>query len=420
MDKDSKEKIKKLKSEQKYDEIFAEFGSKAYVKNTPAKIKKAELKKFKKERRYEDIFNKYGKSEYNKILVKAMYEEIKEIGGFRKAFLWKMKRFALRGASLSLAAVASFSILLPMSTQKTYEENAIEYAEEIETYNKKIDDYASHVNSMNLSDIQIFMKVMDDMWGSIQGYKKPEKDISGFLELDLATEDGYGVCRNMASDIARKLQEINPDYNARTIAVYMDEGYRIADIERTVIQDDETVQNSDEEQTQDSSGFDITKIVGNHMVTLVDIKDENLTLVLDPTNPGIGIYKDGNILMLNTAKEDLVQYDTKEIVTAIFFRAGADATLTSIKEFFSSFEDSSITLDEIIEKYGLEAQNQALTEVRALELANSAVNSFKPSKEESDFEKRIRVDISQLNNKDTKEVTKSENLEQEIEDNERF
>ena len=56
MDQNAKDKIKKLKREQKYDEIFAEFGSKAYVKNTPKKIKKAELEKLKKEHRYEDIF----------------------------------------------------------------------------------------------------------------------------------------------------------------------------------------------------------------------------------------------------------------------------------------------------------------------------------------------------------------------------
>ena len=250
MDKISKDKIKKLKSEQKYDEIFAEFGSKVYVKNTPKKIKKAELKKLKKERRYEDIFNKYGEEEYNKILAKSMYEEIKEIGGFRKAFLWRLKRIALRGASLSLATAARFSTLLPMSNSKTYEDNAIEYAAEIEAYNEKIDDYASHVNSMNLSDIQIFMKVMDDMWKGIQGYKEPEKDISGFLELDLATEEGYGVCRNMASDIARKLQEINPDYNARTIVVYSNGAYKIADIHRNVIQDNETVMDEGEEQEE--------------------------------------------------------------------------------------------------------------------------------------------------------------------------
>ena len=421
MDKSSKDKIKKLKSEQKYDEIFAEFGSKVYVKNTPKKIKKAELKKLKKERRYEDIFNKYGEEEYNKILAKAMYEEIKEIGGFRKAFLWRFKRIALRGASLSLATAASFSTLLPMSNSKTYEDNAIEYAAEIEAYNEKIDDYASHVNSMNLSDIQIFMKVMDDMWKGIQGYKEPEKDIDGYLELDLATEEGYGVCRNMASDVARKLQAINPDYNARTIIVYNDSAYKIADIHRNVIQDNETVMDEGEEQEEASGDFDITKIVGNHMVTLVDLNDKNITLVLDPTNPGIGIYRDGNIIMLNTAKENLVQYDTKEIVTTLFFRARPDAAITSIKEFIESFTDSPVSLEELIDKYGLEAQIQALSQVRALEKANQAINSIEP-KEESDFDRRIKVDISQLNNnrnKDSKEEIKNKSYEQE-ENNERF
>lgn len=416
MDKNSKDKIKKLKSEQKYDEIFAEFGSKQYVRNTPRKIKRAELKKFKQERRYEDIFNKYGENEYSKYLAKAMYEEIKEIGGLRKAFLWKLKKIVLRGSVDSLAFLMSISIGLPISNQKLVHENAIAYADEIKNYNEKIDKYASHINSMNLSDIQIFMKVMDDMWKNIKGYKEPEKDIHGFLELDLASEDGYGVCRNMASDVARKLQEINPDYNARTITVYMDEGYKVADIERTVVQDNETVmESSGEEQTQNSSNFNITKITGNHMVTLVDLKDENLTLVLDPTNPGIGIYKDGNIFMLNTAKENLVQYDTKEIITTLCFRTGIDAGLISLKDFFSSFENSSMSLDEIIEKYGLEAQNKALTEVRALEAADLEVRSLESNREENDFEKRIKVDISQLNNKDEKQVAENKNIEQKIE-----
>ena len=420
MDKISKDKIKKLKSEQKYDEIFAEFGSKVYVKNTPKKIKKAELTKFKKERRYEDIFNKYGEEEYNKILVKAMYEEIKEIGGFRKAFLWRLKRIALRGASLSLATAASFSTLLPVLNSKTYEDNAIEYAAEIEAYNEKIDDYASHVNSMNLSDIQIFMKVMDDMWKGIQGYKEPEKSIEGYSELNLAMENGYGDCVNMASDVARKLQEINPDYNARTIIVYNDSAYKIADIHRNVIQDNETVMEEKKEQAESLGKLDIAKMIGNHMVTLVDLNDENITLVLDPTNPGIGVYRDGTIIMLNTAKKDLIQYNPKEITTTLFYRGGADAAIISTKEFIESFTDSPVSLEELIDKYGLEAQNQALNQVRTLEKTNQAINAIEP-KEENDFDKRIKVDISQLNNnrnKDSKEEIKNKSYEQE--DNERF
>ena len=411
MNKDYKEKIKKLKNEGKYDEIFAEFGSKAYLINTPRSIKRAELKKFKRERRYEDIFNKYGKEEYNKILIKAMFEEIKEARGLGKALAWRMRKIFLKGTSLSLAAVTSVSIAFPIANQSTVSENAITYAEEIENYNEKIDDYASHVNSMNLSDIQIFMKVMDDMWGSIQGYKTPEKDIHGFLELDLANEDGYGVCRNMASDVARKLQEINPDYNARTIAVYIEDGFKIADIERTVLETNETVQeDSSEEQEQNSIISAIQNFVGNHMVTLVDVKEngEKITLVLDPTNPGIGIYKDGTIIMLNTVDGNLTELDSKEISTAMLFRTGFDAAFKSISDFVSSFKDTSISLDEIITKYGLEAQNKALTEVRALETADAVMQQSE--KKENDFEERIKVDISELIENNSKTTSQKANL----------
>ncbi len=415
MNKESKEKIKKLRQEGKYDEIFAEFGSREYVNNTPISIRKAELKKLKKNGRYEDIFNKYGKYEYNKILVKAMFDEIREAKGLGKALLWRLKRFAIRGTSLSLATAATLSLGFSMANQDLVNENAITYAKEIENYNEKIDDYASKVKAMKLSDIQIFMKVMDDMWKGIKGYKQPARDIHGFLELELADEDGYGVCRNMASDIARKLQEINPDYNARTITVYLEEGFKIADIERNVIEDNETIQESNDEQTENSSDFDITKITGNHMVTLVDIKDENLTLALDPTNPGIGIYKDGNILMLNTTDGNLVKYDTKEIVTTLFFRTGFDAPFKSISDFISSFKDSSMSLDEIIAKYGLEAQNKALTEVRALEIAGSAINQLQANKEENDFEKRIKVDVSQLKDSDSQNSTQIEQQKADLE-----
>lgn len=415
MNKESKEKIKKLRQEGKYDEIFAEFGSREYVNNTPISIRKAELKKLKKNGRYEDIFNKYGKYEYNKILVKAMFDEIREAKGLGKALLWRLKRFAIRGTSLSLATAATLSLGFSMANQDLVNENAITYAKEIENYNEKIDDYASKVKAMKLSDIQIFMKVMDDMWKGIKGYKQPARDIHGFLELELADEDGYGVCRNMASDIARKLQEINPDYNARTITVYLEEGFKIADIERNVLEDNETIQESNDEQTENSSDFDITKITGNHMVTLVDIKDENLTLALDPTNPGIGIYKDGNILMLNTTDGNLVKYDTKEIVTTLFFRTGFDAPFKSISDFISSFKDSSMSLDEIIAKYGLEAQNKALTEVRALEIAGSAINQLQANKEENDFEKRIKVDVSQLKDSDSQNSTQIEQQKADLE-----
>ena len=44
MDKESKEKIKLLKKQEKYNQIYLDYGAEAYLKNTPSKIKKAELK----------------------------------------------------------------------------------------------------------------------------------------------------------------------------------------------------------------------------------------------------------------------------------------------------------------------------------------------------------------------------------------
>lgn len=396
MDKETKDRIKKLKEEGKYDEIFAEFGSKAYVRNTPRNIKKVELKKLKKEGKYEDIFNKYGKYEYNKILIRAMFNEIREVKGLGSAIAWRIKTIAIKQVSALLAATTIFTTALPAANAKTVGENAEKYATEIAEYNEKIDNYASHVNSMNLSDIQIFMKVMDDMWESIQGYKTPKRDIIGFMELELANEDGYGVCRNMASDVSRKLQEINPDYNARTIAVYLKEGFKIADIERTILETNETVQDTNDEQGQDTAfASKMQEFIGNHMVTLVDVKvqGKKVTLALDPTNPGIGVYKNGEILMLNSIDDSgkPIEFDSKELSTALFFTSGYDSTASTILNFIASFNES-IPLDTLNSYFGLEAQNKALLEVRALE----AVNDVMKQSSENEFENRIRVDPSQL------------------------
>jgi hypothetical protein len=402
MDKESKEKIKLLKKQEKYNEIYLEFGSEAYLKNTPSKIKKAELKKFKKEGRYEDIYNKYGPAEHEKILVKAMYEEIKEAKGPFKAILWNIgKKLKIATAYTALIAATSATTLTGMAisdTEKNIKNNAIEYAADIEQYNNKINKYAKEINAMNLTDVQVFMKVMDDMWGSIKGYKTPELNLSGFYELDLATEEGYGVCRNMASDVAKKLNAINPEYNARVMPVGMgDTYYQIANITRTVLQDNETVSEHEGEENESSPDI-LSKIFGNHMVTLVDVKEDNLTLVLDPTNPGIGIYKDGDIIMLNpvhdASSNDKIEYEAKEYTSAVIIRGeGMQGVVDTIKDYFSTYEDANLTFEQIEEKYGLEAQNTALDEVR--EMSKTEQEKFADSLKVGENEKGEPKSISE-------------------------
>lgn len=171
---------------------------------------------------------------------------------------------------------------------------------------------------MNLTDLQTVMKVMDDMWENIDGYGEPKIDSVVFPRLDM-TEGGVGVCRNMADDVTAKLNAINPEYNARNLTVYLDseeltsEGFSMANIERTILQDNETVVDQDNEN-QDQDGADnsegekedknelteaqkekLSKYVGNHLVTALDLKEEDVTLIIDSTNCNLGVFEDGKI-----------------------------------------------------------------------------------------------------------------------------
>ena len=401
---DKKEEIKRLKKEKNYEEIYRKFGSKEYVKNTPSSYRKKDLNKLVKEGKFEDIYSKYGKKVYNNLLSRAKYQEIKENKGRKSAILWRIKRsLKLTGLYLGIAS-STFTLSLPVLNASTTKENEIKYEKEIKNYDNKIKKYAEEVNELKLNDVQVFMKVIDDMWNQIKGYKNPELDLTGFLELDLASEDGYGVCRNMASDVARKLNEINPDYNARTLVVNMghDGQYKLADVKRKILEENETVDT-------DSSSRDVqnkmSDILGNHMITLVDVKSDNLIVVLDPTNPGIGIYQNGKIEMLNSVKGNELNFDTRKFTTFITSNGYKDGA-ESVIDFADSYQESKLSHEQIEEKYGLDAQNQALKEVRKIEEAKANKNlsdkeSFKESLKVANLDK---TEINQKANVEEKDI----------------
>jgi len=403
MDKETKEQIKKLLSEEKYDEIFREFGQEAYKKYVPNKYRKNDLKKLKKEGKFFDIENKYGEKEYKKSLVTAMYREIRDAQGTGVAVLWRVKQGFLNVAKktgiYSLLASMALAGTLSGLTSADIKENSEKYAEDIKEYNDNIEKYAEEFSEKDLSDIQIFMKVMDDMWGNIKGYKSPEKNISGFLELDLADEEGYGVCRNMASDVAKKLNAINPKYNARTITVKSNLSYRMADIDINILESNETVADSNTTEQSFSENSEIMKtlqkFMGDHMVTLVDVPQDNLTIVLDPTNPGIGVYKDGRIIMLNSPRDEgkgLAVSEPTEIATAISVRGGLDGLGTTISDYNKSFGKIKFSFEELITKYGLEAQNKALEEVRKMYIVAEANKIAERAVKQGNFKDTYRVD----------------------------
>ena len=401
---DKKEEIKRLKKEKNYEEIYRKFGSKEYVKNTPSSYRKKDLNKLVKEGKFEDIYSKYGKKVYNNLLSRAKYQEIKENKGRKSAILWRIKRsLKLTGLYLGIAS-STFTLSLPVLNASTTKENEIKYEKEIKNYDNKIKKYAEEVNELKLNDVQVFMKVIDDMWNQIKGYKNPELDLTGFMELDLASEDGYGVCRNMASDVARKLNEINPDYNARTLVVNMghDGQYMLADVKRKILEENETV---DTDSSSRAVQNKMSDILGNHMITLVDVKSDNLIVVLDPTNPGIGIYQNGKIEMLNSVKGNELNFDTRKFTTFITSNGYKDGA-ESVIDFADSYQESKLSPKQIEEKYGLDAQNQALKEVRKIEEAKANKNlsdkeSFKESLKVANLDK---TEVNQKANVEEKDI----------------
>ena len=401
---DKKEEIKRLKKEKNYEEIYRKFGSKEYVKNTPSSYRKKDLNKLVKEGKFEDIYSKYGKKVYNNLLSRAKYQEIKENKGRKSAILWRIKRsLKLTGLYLGIAS-STFTLSLPVLNASTTKENEIKYEKEIKNYDTQITKYPEEVNEFKLNDVQVFMKVIDDMWNQIKGYKNPELDLTGFMELDLASEDGYGVCRNMASDVARKLNEINPDYNARTLVVNMghDGQYKLADVKRKILEENETV---DTDSSSRAVQNKMSDILGNHMITLVDVKSDNLIVVLDPTNPGIGIYQNGKIEMLNSVKGNELNFDTRKFTTFITSNGYKDGA-ESVIDFADSYQESKLSPKQIEEKYGLDAQNQALKEVRKIEEAKANKNlsdkeSFKESLKVANLDK---TEVNQKANVEEKDI----------------
>jgi len=359
--------IKKLKEQQNYDEIYKKYGRNVYIKYVPKKYRKVELKKLKKEKRYFDIYNKYGESYYNKILLKAYFEENKEARGslyaIRKDFSMRMKKFFVRSAIVGsgVLSTGAFGVhKLHEGSKQLIQSNSVEYADKINSYMEELRNYTDEVVSNNeYDDVELFMRLYQDMWEKNQ-YKNPDNEIQGFLELNMGiNEEGYGVCRNMASDLAKKLNEINPKYNAKTLIVYKDmKSMKRANIDRKI---DSTTIQTQEEQNKNHI-VEVNKyIYGNHMITLVDIEKDNVTLALDPTNPSIGVYKDGKITFFNKDVNDntityKIRYNQEYIL-------GTSEISDEFADYKKSFRKSNLTMEELNEKYGLEKQNKAIKKI---------------------------------------------------------
>lgn len=230
-------------------------------------------------------------------------------------------------------------------------ENEKIYSAQIEEYNKNNIAYANDIKALNLSDLETILLIMNDMKNNYTA-GIDNNVISGYWRLEF-NEFGQGDCKCYADDFVAKINEINPEYNARSIAVYC-------------INSEQEYEVLLEDFLLDNSTAINGKRFGNHAVVALDIKEGNYTLVVDPTfNIIVGILKCGKIFRF----EHEIVYDYKMITGAAYTQEDYETMVKNIK---NTFRLDDITWWELMKIYGDEAVEDALNSaVRKRELYKS-------------------------------------------------
>ena len=356
--------IKRLMQEKNYSELINKYGSLdlLFVRGFK-KQNKEHKKELLEQGNFEQFYQEYGETESNKNMPKIMKKDVQNEIGKKISFKLIKEKIRIKAkkdiknameftATMSAASLVLVSIYTS-SFVKDVTQNEITYYKELQAYNNSMYQYAEEVKEENLTDVEIIMKLMNDMWSNNYYKATDTMDITGLLRLDLS-ENGYGVCRHMADDFAAKANAINPEYNARSIAVKISNLESLANIDRKIVETNETV-DENEQNKENEEESSITNYFGNHAVVLLDVNINNkkITLVVDPTNPSIGYLKDSQIKMLSAKYGNGLEYkpfgqlflDPDKILD--IRRSEVESYLTNIDE-------------QIIEnEFGLNAQNEA-------------------------------------------------------------
>lgn len=336
-----------------------------------------------------------GHSIASRIKYKKMFRQMADGNKITiKSFSMKMLRIppkakrqmAIKAASMILMGVL---LALPIDTigmKAMNASNALVYAKQIEDYETRMNNYANELRNMNLTDLQLIMKVMDDMHSNIKGYDNPEIDAIGLWRLDAGNSSSTGVCRNMADNVTYILNQVNPNYNARNMFVRMNtSGIDIADVDRKI--------NFEYADNLERQGERMPGFIANHAITVFDVPTQNYSLVVDPTNPAIGVLADGNIIMLNDMQGKMTYTPISELMYGMDYHLGIIKNLRNMNEHSTS---KDIDIEELRQQWGKEAQNRALQEVRAMPNAiQLAQNAYHSSLEYSDVKftnKKVKQD----------------------------
>lgn len=309
---------------------------------------------------YDEIYKRYGKFMYKLFEISRISQEVKYEGGTKFDDLKQIIDVHLKEIFYFCVIYLTYLFLaMPNDVQKDIKATArSENIDKISEYEKYVDDYLESNDFTGLSDLEIFMKLMQYEHQEML-YGTPKQEITGYYRVQML--DGKGVCRNIADDLAYRLNLINPEYNAKMICVNSSYGNWVKNDDKMQIAPDYNFNN--EEIDKDNKELEEIKkrLFPNHAVTMINIPGEDYALILDPTNSGIGVISNGKIDMFNSDNEN---YYVTELANALLM--GYDIRFsTELNELKSYFTKHS--LEELNELYGLDAQNEA---IKKLDLLN--------------------------------------------------
>ena len=130
------------------------------------------------------------------------------------------------------------------------------------------------------------------------------------------------------------------------------------------------------------------KITGNHTMVALDIEEDDVTLIIDPTNLGLGVYKDGKIIMFNEKDPDEATY--RRCIIGEISYSGFKGLLGYPISYTKSFRESKLSLEQLEKKYGLKAQNEMLKKIEKEEKQQTVKEKYKIDKNVTyDFNRNV-------------------------------
>lgn len=334
------------------------------------RLKKMDIKKLESENRYYDICEKYPLScNYKKMM---NFESVRETGKKYNSFMFEIRNLTVyknfnnlkyrihKTFICSSVTIVSCLSLFTSSLQKSYAESYENNKEIIIEHDKKLEEYASRFDTSKMSDVEIIVTVMNDIRSSTQyGFDYDVEEIVNYNRLVLNDSNNIGVCRHMSDQFTTIMNMINPEFEAHNLYVNLNSDcntFKTCSVDQPISKKfrEELTNNDNSEQ----SGF-ANEIIGNHMVSILKSTNDDYYLVVDVTNPSIGILKDGKIYMFNSNDYSFIEY------RPIFqYVLNGDNSFGDINKAFILSYFQNVDVNELNLIYGLDSQNKVLEKIK--------------------------------------------------------